>query len=101
MPPSLFLIAERSLLDWGLSDDRNMNGSQSSLWSNSEAGSTDNLHSPVGSPGSSTPRKHNFYIPYRDSVLTWLLKDSLGGNARTIMIASKSCTFSVNSVEPI
>lgn len=29
------------------------------------------------------------FIPYRDSVLTWLLKDSLGGNSRTIMIASE------------
>ncbi|KAH9509084.1 Kinesin-like protein kif16b [Bulinus truncatus] len=33
--------------------------------------------------------KHTF-IPYRDSVLTWLLKDSLGGNAKTIMIATIS-----------
>ncbi|RUS86561.1 hypothetical protein EGW08_005700 [Elysia chlorotica] len=33
--------------------------------------------------------KHAF-IPYRDSVLTWLLKDSLGGNAKTIMIATIS-----------
>ncbi|CAG5112900.1 Oidioi.mRNA.OKI2018_I69.chr2.g7065.t1.cds [Oikopleura dioica] len=30
------------------------------------------------------------YIPYRDSVLTYLLKDSLGGNSRTAMIASVS-----------
>lgn len=30
------------------------------------------------------------HIPYRDSTLTWLLKDSLGGNAKTIMIAAIS-----------
>ena len=30
------------------------------------------------------------FIPYRDSTLTWLLKDSLGGNAKTIMIATVS-----------
>jgi len=37
---------------------------------------------------SSSSKKH--YIPYRDSVLTWLLKDSLGGNSKTIMIATVS-----------
>ncbi|CAG2189115.1 KIF16B [Mytilus edulis] len=30
------------------------------------------------------------FIPYRDSKITWLLKDSIGGNARTIMIATIS-----------
>ena len=30
------------------------------------------------------------YVPYRDSKLTRLLKDSLGGNARTVMIANIS-----------
>ena len=32
----------------------------------------------------------NLHIPYRDSKLTRLLKDSLGGNCRTVMIANLS-----------
>uniref|UniRef100_A0A1B0FAF6 Kinesin motor domain-containing protein n=1 Tax=Glossina morsitans morsitans TaxID=37546 RepID=A0A1B0FAF6_GLOMM len=41
--------------------------------------------------------KRVLYIPYRDSILTWLLKDSLGGNSKTIMIAALSpadCNYS-------
>jgi hypothetical protein len=30
------------------------------------------------------------FVPYRDSVLTWLLKDSLGGNSKTAIIATVS-----------
>ncbi|XP_071244848.1 kinesin-like protein KIF16B isoform X12 [Salvelinus alpinus] len=35
-------------------------------------------------------KKKQVFVPYRDSVLTWLLKDSLGGNSKTIMIATVS-----------
>ncbi|XP_011160187.1 kinesin-like protein Klp98A isoform X3 [Solenopsis invicta] len=40
--------------------------------------------------GDVSATKRNIFIPYRDSVLTWLLKDSLGGNSKTIMIATIS-----------
>lgn len=38
----------------------------------------------------STKTKKGHQVPYRDSVLTWLLKDSLGGNSLTAMIAAIS-----------
>jgi kinesin family protein 1 len=38
----------------------------------------------------STGKKKGGQVPYRDSVLTWLLKDSLGGNSMTAMIAAIS-----------
>ena len=38
----------------------------------------------------STGRREKVYIPYRDSTLTWLLKESLGGNSKTAMIATIS-----------
>lgn len=72
----LFLLAKRSVL---------------SFWESPNAISSKD--GPMGqqSTGSSLPggRRRSIFIPYRDSVLTWLLKDSLGGNAKTIMIASQ------------
>lgn len=37
-----------------------------------------------------TKRNASTYIPYRDSVLTWLLRENLGGNSRTAMLATIS-----------
>lgn len=47
------------------------------------------------SVNASTPSKRpsfrkKLFVPYRDSVLTFLLKDSLGGNSKTVMIAAIS-----------
>lgn len=35
-------------------------------------------------------KKKSEFIPYRDSVLTWLLRENLGGNSKTAMIAAIS-----------
>lgn len=37
-----------------------------------------------------TSDKKNIHVPYRDSKLTRILQDSLGGNSNTIMIACVS-----------
>uniref|UniRef100_A0AAR2JEB3 Kinesin-like protein KIF14 n=1 Tax=Pygocentrus nattereri TaxID=42514 RepID=A0AAR2JEB3_PYGNA len=34
--------------------------------------------------------RRKVFIPYRESILTWLLKESLGGNSKTAMIATLS-----------
>ncbi|XP_064002606.1 stAR-related lipid transfer protein 9 [Pogoniulus pusillus] len=51
-------------------------------------GESSHVDSP--SMGSVSGARRPAYIPYRDSILTWLLKDSLGGNSKTIMIATIS-----------
>ncbi|XP_031227430.1 stAR-related lipid transfer protein 9 isoform X2 [Mastomys coucha] len=43
-----------------------------------------------GTSSGGRPARRQSYIPYRDSVLTWLLKESLGGNSKTIMVATVS-----------
>jgi hypothetical protein len=44
--------------------------------------------------------KKSSHIPYRDSTLTWILKESLGGNSKTYMIATLSPS-SINYNESI
>ncbi|XP_050554860.1 kinesin-like protein KIF13B isoform X14 [Spodoptera frugiperda] len=45
--------------------------------------------SKLADQSSGTKNKDKF-VPYRDSVLTWLLKDNLGGNSKTVMVATIS-----------
>ncbi|XP_013386504.1 kinesin-like protein KIF16B [Lingula anatina] len=70
-------LAEKSVRSWGTE----------SLGSSL---SFDSEHSKDALNSSGSPNRRNVkpFIPYRDSVLTWLLKESLGGNSKTIMIAT-------------
>ncbi|XP_018763162.3 LOW QUALITY PROTEIN: stAR-related lipid transfer protein 9 [Serinus canaria] len=71
-----------------LAQNSQMFSSCQSINSLASEGESSHVESPPsgGSSGSRRPA----YIPYRDSILTWLLKDSLGGNSKTIMIATIS-----------
>ncbi|KAJ3365965.1 hypothetical protein GGF32_007465 [Allomyces javanicus] len=53
-----------------------------------------------GASTSGGSKQRATHVPYRDSVLTWLLKDSLGGNSRTVMISCVS-PASINAPESL
>ncbi|EDW80864.1 uncharacterized protein Dwil_GK11333 [Drosophila willistoni] len=75
-------------------------GSVISALAEQTSGSQSSISSSSATSLATTPNsasKRVLYIPYRDSILTWLLKDSLGGNSKTIMIAALSpadCNYS-------
>lgn len=46
--------------------------------------------SKLADQSSGSNKNKDKFVPYRDSVLTWLLKDNLGGNSKTVMVATVS-----------
>lgn len=46
--------------------------------------------SKLADQSSGSGKNRDKFVPYRDSVLTWLLKDNLGGNSKTVMVATIS-----------
>ncbi|XP_031365434.1 kinesin-like protein KIF14 isoform X2 [Apis dorsata] len=44
----------------------------------------------IASLAENTSNRKRGFVPYRESVLTWLLKESLGGNSRTAMLGTIS-----------
>jgi len=48
------------------------------------------LHAIISTYQATKKKKKADHIPYRDSVLTWLLRENLGGNSKTAMIAAIS-----------
>ena len=60
--------------------------------SSSSSSSSGSLYSSMNNlkKGANPVKKKPEFIPYRDSVLTWLLKENLGGNSKTAMLAAIS-----------
>ncbi|XP_010623096.1 stAR-related lipid transfer protein 9 isoform X4 [Fukomys damarensis] len=74
-----------------LAQNSQVSSSCQSLSSPTSSGGGDNgTPYTLGTSSGGGASRRQSYIPYRDSVLTWLLKDSLGGNSKTIMVATVS-----------
>ena len=56
----------------------------------SEAAGINKSLSSLGNCINALTEKGRSHIPYRDSKLTWLMRDSLGGNAKTTLIVTCS-----------
>ena len=67
------------------------NSTENSIGSSNSKGinSGNNVLS-VGKPSKGKEKEYQYHVPYRESKLTRLLQDSLGGNARTFLIATIS-----------
>jgi len=77
----------RKLSDQGISNSKMMNGSISNGANGANGvGDDANVESAVTRRSSVS----NVHIPYRNSILTWILKDSLGGNSKTAIVATIS-----------
>jgi kinesin family protein 1 len=55
---------------------------------------------PLRKSSSAASTSQQSFVPFRDSILTWLLKDTLGGNSKTVMIATISPSH-INYVETL
>ncbi|KAF9408806.1 kinesin-like protein Klp8 [Podila epigama] len=73
-----------------LKEGANINKSLTTLGKVISALADASSQSTAGTPKRSSRKPAETFIPYRDSVLTWLLKDCLGGNSKTTIIAALS-----------
>lgn len=73
-----------------LKEGANINKSLTTLGKVISALAESGAAAPSTSNKKSSATSNPNFVPYRDSVLTWLLKDSLGGNSKTAMIAAIS-----------
>jgi hypothetical protein len=82
------IISKLNLVD--LAGSENVGRSEAQGTTLSEAQTINKSLSALGNVINALTESGREHIPYRDSKLTYLLQDSLGGNAKTIMIATAS-----------
>jgi len=82
------IISKLNMID--LAGSENVGRSEVQGVSLSEAQTINKSLSALGNVINALTEKGREHIPYRDSKLTYLLQDSLGGNSKTIMIATAS-----------
>ncbi|CAK5020647.1 unnamed protein product [Meloidogyne enterolobii] len=80
--------SSRSAIGKRLEEGSNINKSLTALGKVIAALASNKNNGNTTQPKGGTNNK--YFVPYRDSVLTWLLKENLGGNSRTTMIATIS-----------
>lgn len=73
-----------------LKEGANINRSLTTLGKVIKALALASSHGQTSNNAKTKRKKMDDFVPYRDSVLTWLLKESLGGNSKTCMIAAIS-----------
>ncbi|XP_046845010.1 kinesin-like protein unc-104 isoform X2 [Xenia sp. Carnegie-2017] len=88
-------VSKLSLVDLAGSERANSTGAEGSRLKeganiNKSLTTLGKVISALAEQSSLKKRRRSEFIPYRDSVLTWLLKENLGGNSKTAMIATIS-----------
>ena len=84
------LVSHVHLVDLAGSERAKRTGESQASGGLQEAGAINKSLSTLGAVISALAAGRRSHVPYRESVLTYLLKDGLGGNARTTMLATVS-----------
>jgi hypothetical protein len=88
--PSLLSLDEGSIASASSTTSSSLGSDYTSGSGSTKSASTSQTRKARDGRFEKEKRKRAQFIPYRDSTLTWLLKESLGGNSKTFILATIS-----------